>query len=85
MNEFSTPKNPLFGRLKFNVFRTRVQCAHGPKSWPWWKWFAIKTAHLQVCLPSTGRSIWLYTRWGAVALYVTVDRRGMGCPEGRGW
>ncbi len=83
--KFATEKNPLLGRPRLNIFRTRAQCAHGPQSWPWWKWFGFRFTHLAVCLPSTGRGFWIYTRWGAIAFDLTIDRRGMYTPEGRGW
>lgn len=85
MQKVATPKNPLLGRPRFNFFGTRAQCSHGPQVWPWWKWIAFRLSHLSVCLPSTGRVIWLYTRWGAISLGMTIDRRGMIYPEGRGW
>lgn len=85
MQEFATAKNPLFGRLKFHTFRTCTQCAHAPQKWPWWKWIAFRVSHISVCLPSTGRAIWVYTRWGALALDIVVDRRAMLSPKGRPW
>jgi len=77
MQYLATNKNPFFGRPRFYLFRTRKQCAHAPQHWPWWKWFAFRVNHLTVALPSTGRCFWFYTRWGAIALDVVIDRRGM--------
>lgn len=74
---FATDKHPMFGRLHFGLFRTRKQCAHAPQTWPWWRWVSVKICHLAVHLPSTGRAIWIYTRWGAVAIDVYIDRREM--------
>lgn len=85
MQQMATEKNPFLGRLHYSIFRTRNQCAHGPQSWPWWKLFTFKINHLSVYLPSTGRGVWIYTRWGAVAIDLTIDRRGTISPEGRGW
>lgn len=81
MNRQATEKNPLFGRLRFHTFRTRSQCAHGPQAWPWWRWVAFRVSHLTTYLPTTGRALWVYTRWGAFALDIVVDRRGMTSPE----
>lgn len=73
----ATDKNPMLGRLKFSIFKTPLQCAHGPKSWKWWQFVAFRLCHLSVYLPSTGRALWIYTRWGAVALDFIIDRRRM--------
>lgn len=85
MQKYATQKNPLFGRPRFHFFKTRHRCGHGPQTWPWWKWIAFRVSHQAVCLPSTGRALWIYTRWGAICLDVVIDRRGMYKPEGRGW
>lgn len=85
MQEFASPKNPLFGRPRFHLYKTRHQCAHGPSKWPWWKWISFSVSHMAVCLPSTGRALWIYTRWGAIAIDMVIDRRAMLSPKGRGW
>lgn len=81
MQELAAKGNPLFGRIKFSVFRTRAQCAHGPQTWPWWRIASFRCNHLVVCLPSTGRGFWIYTRWGAIALDLVIDRRAMITPK----
>jgi hypothetical protein len=57
-------------------------CQHGPSSqhWPWWK---LITARIVVPgyapkSPCIGRMLWVYYRWGAFCLHVTVDRRNLG-------
>ena len=61
-------------------------CWHGPKaqSWPWWKVAAFswlnsvrENSYLYKDRPAqhSSRRLWIYTRWGAVCLDITVDRR----------
>lgn len=46
-----------------------------PHEWRWWKLFALNYCHLDVRKPSSGRRLWVYTRWGSVHFDIFVDRR----------
>lgn len=50
---------------------------HGPQVWPWWLLFSLSLIRLEIYAPSTGRRLWLYTRWGAVYWDFVLDRRGV--------
>lgn len=51
-------------------------CAHGPQTWEWWHLFSISMVKASgVHPPSSGRHIWLYSRWGAILLGIYFDRR----------
>lgn len=47
-----------------------------PWQWPWWRLAVFSAVDLNVQLPSTGKRLWIYTRWGALHTAVFIDRRG---------
>lgn len=52
--------------------------SHGPQVWPWWKIVSWKLVKQTVRPPSTGYSLWIYTRWGAMEpVEIYFDRRGI--------
>ena len=50
-------------------------CLHGPQVWEWWRLLGYLICTTTVAPPSTGYRLWLYTRWWAVYLDITFDRR----------
>lgn len=50
-------------------------CTHGPQQWPWWRLFSLNVVRLGVHPPSSGRRLWIYTRWWARCFDAYVDRR----------
>jgi hypothetical protein len=51
---------------------------HGPQTWPWWRLLGIRVYKLQVHFPTTGKAIWVYTRWKAFNFTIVFDRRVLG-------
>lgn len=60
----STHWKPRFGGVK-----------HGPQVWAWWHLFSLSLISLEVYAPTTGKRLWLYTRWGALYADFILDRR----------
>lgn len=60
------------------IFRPLPGCAHGPQSWPWWRWISFSIVKLGCVPPTTGWSLWMYTRRGARAIDIYFDRRSRG-------
>jgi hypothetical protein len=49
---------------------------HGPIRWPWWRLVSFNLYKLpSVAFPSTGHSLWVYTRWGSMFFDFYFDRR----------
>jgi len=48
---------------------------HGPQVWPWWRLVSFSIVRLNVDPPSSSRRLWVYTRFGAIYLDATLDRR----------
>lgn len=47
--------------------------------WPWWKQFGVNlvTPRFDPSSPCSGRTLWVYTRFGAVDWMIIVDRRNL--------
>ncbi len=48
---------------------------HGPQTWPWWKLVSMSICEISWSPLSSGRRLWIYTRWGAVHVDVILDKR----------
>ncbi|NID14977.1 hypothetical protein [Luteibacter yeojuensis] len=60
----------------FAHFRADMRPLHGPQTWPWWRLVSATIVRLGgIHAPSTGRRLWVYTRWGACFFDCVVDRR----------
>lgn len=84
MNRSLTLILKLTNKLAFNFNTTNCHWnsetgnpRHGPQVWPWWLLFSMSLIKLEVCTPSTGRRLWVYTRWGALYADFILDRRGV--------
>lgn len=53
------------------------RCSHGPcsENWPWWKQIAFLWCNITCNPKAPGRRLWIYTRWGAIPIDCTIDRR----------
>lgn len=58
---------------------------HGPQVWPWWLLFSLGLVNLQTCSPTTGKRLWVYTRWGAIYFEFILDRRRFIKKRIQGW
>jgi hypothetical protein len=56
-------------------FAKELHPSHGPQVWPWWRLFSFSVVRQDIPLPSTGRRVWFYTRWGAGYVGIYLDRR----------
>ena len=52
-----------------------ANCAHGPKTWPWWRLVWFRFLRLDIYPPSTGYRLWIYTRWAGAHYDLFFDRR----------
>jgi hypothetical protein len=60
-----------------------VQHDECPKLWPWWRLIAFTYCNLDSSVdpvfgvhpPSSGRRLWIYTRWGSIYGDIYIDRR----------
>ncbi len=62
-------------KISFAFGRPLKGCKHGPQAWPWWRIVSFSTNGIAVHKPSTGRRLWVYSRWGAIHFDVYFDRR----------
>lgn len=75
---------PLVPRLRITFEywgKPLADCAHGPKAWPRWKFFAVNRCRAGVSPPTLGWHFWFYTRGSEPGLNdgrviaVVLDRR----------
>lgn len=49
--------------------------SHGPQTWPWWRLLSLSFMRLDTHVHAPTCRMWAYTRWGALYVDVTMDRR----------
>lgn len=63
-------------KIKFaRAFMRPNECSHGPQEWPWWRLVGFSVVSLGVTPPSSGKRLWVYTRWWAAHADIYFDRR----------
>lgn len=61
--------------LVASYHREPSRTQHGPQTWPWWRLLSLGPSRLDICKPSTGYRLWIYTRWGVRHIDIFIDRR----------
>ena len=56
-------------------FSHDMKPSHGPQQWPWWRLLSFGLVRQDIQRPSTGRRLWIYTRWGAFYVGIIIDMR----------
>jgi hypothetical protein len=57
---------------------------HGPQTWPWWRLLSLSLSRLDTHAHAPTYRMWAYTRWGALFVDVTMDRR-VWMPDAKQW